>query len=733
MRNLLMPKRSLLLFACIAALRSLAPAEINRLQLGARISSNRATFRVYSAHATRMELDVFRAPFNAAEVSRTLLDRDPTTSVWSVSIPLSEIRKELKITGIIYYGYRAWGPNWTYDPAWQKGSSAGFVADVDQDGNRFNPNKLLIDPYAHEISHDPVNPRNLDGTVYASGSENRLKDSGPVAPKGILLRELAAVPPGPASPFKDDIIYEVQLRGLTNADPAIPARLRGTFRGAAMKARKLKSLGVTAVEFLPVQETQNDSNDADPHHANYWGYATLDYFAPDRRYSSDKSPGGPSREFQNMVSAFHAAGLKVFIDVVYNHTGEGYAWHPADTGTYNLLSWRGLDNSTYYSLTADRQSSWDNTGVGGNYNAQNTVAQDLIVDSLAYWRQTLGVDGFRFDLASVLGNTCEHGCFNFNKLARQTALNRLAKEFSGIPLIAEPWAIGDGTYQLGNFPAAWSEWNGVFRDDVRRAQNKLGVSSVTTGELATRFAGSSDLLQNNGRKPWNSVNFIVAHDGFTLADLYRFESKNNNQPFPAGPSDGGTDNNESWDQNGNPVEQTKAARTGFALLMVSAGVPMVNGGDEFLRSLNGNNNPYNLDTSFNWLNYRLEADQSAFHEFAQRIIAFRRDHPALRPAEFYSPQQVLWLRPDGGTADAAYFNNPDDHAIAWLINGTSLGDPARAIYVAYNAWSGAVDFTLPPTHSWVRVADTSIGFGKTALSSPKYTLAARSLLLLVDE
>jgi isoamylase len=719
---------------CTAALGlSLAPAEINRLQLGAHLSSNTATFRVYSSHATRIELDLFRAPFGADEVSRTLLQRDPATSVWSVSIPLSEIRKHLKITSAIYYGYRAWGPNWTYDAAWTKGSAAGFVADVDQDGNRFNPNKLLIDPYAREISHDPLNPRNLDANVFASGAENRLKDSGPVAPKGIVLRELAAAPPGPASPVKDDIIYEVHVRGLTKSDPAIAASVRGTFRGAAMKASQLKSLGITAVEFLPVQETQNDTNDADPQHANYWGYATLDYFAPDRRFSSDKSPGGPTREFQSMVSAFHAAGLKVFIDVVYNHTGEGYAWHPADTSTYNLLSWRGLDNSTYYSLTGDRQNSWDNTGVGGNYNTANTAAQDLIVDSLAYWRQTLGVDGFRFDLASVLGNTCEHGCFKFDKLAPQTALNRLAKEFPRTPLIAEPWAIGDGTYQVGNFPAGWSEWNGMFRDDVRRAQNKLGAGALTTGELATRLAGSSDLYQNNGRMPWNSVNFIVAHDGFTLADLYHFDLKNNNQPFPAGPSDGGTDDNLSWDQNGNRVEQSKAERTGFALLMLSSGVPMMTGGDEFLRSLNGNNNPYNLDTSFNWLNYSLSADQSSFLAFARRMIAFRRQHPALHPADFYSPRQLLWFRPDGGSADAAYLSNPDGHVLAWLLDAAALGDPARAIYVAYNGWSGPVDFTLPPGHSWVRVGDTSTGFTEAALSASTYTVAARSLLLLLEK
>jgi len=252
-----------------------------------------------------------------------------------------------------------------------------------------------------------------------------------------------------------------------------------------------------------------------------------------------------------MVKAFHDVGMKVFIDVVYNHTGEGGAWNQNDKTTYNLFSLRGLDNTTYYSLTADLQNSWDNTGVGGNFNTYNPVAQDLIVDSLAYWYNTMGVDGFRFDLASVLGNTCQDGCFKFDKMDPATALNRIVREFPPRPaqggnwvdLIAEPWAIGDGTFQVGNFPSGWSEWNGSYRDTLRAAQNDLGVVQVSIATLATRFAGSSDLFQNNGRSPWNSVNFMVAHDGFTLKDLYSCNSPNNSQPWPYGPSDGGSTSN----------------------------------------------------------------------------------------------------------------------------------------------------------------------------------------------
>jgi isoamylase len=453
-----------------------------------------------------------------------------------------------------------------------------------------------------------------------------------------------------------------------------------------------------------------------------------------------------------MVKAYHDAGLKVFIDVVYNHTGEGYAYHPDDTRTYNLLSWRGLDNPTYYELTNDFQFSWDNSGTGGNYNTVNPVAQDAIVDSLAWWRDELGVDGFRFDLAAVLGNMCDHGRFKFDKLDPKTALNRIARDLSprgalggeGVDLIAEPWAIGDDTYQVGSFPSGWSEWNDKFRDTIRRSQNKLGVDSFTTGQLATRFAGSSDLFQNNGRRPWNSINFVVAHDGFTLADLYRFNSKNDNQPYPNGPSDGGSDNNVSWDQGGNGSDQRKAARNGLALLMLSAGTPMMTGGDEFLRSLNGNNNAYNLDTSFNWLNYTLGSEQKTFLTFARRLLDFRAKHPALRPADFYTGEQLQWLKPDGKTADKAYFDNPDNHAIAWAIKGEDFRDSAAAIFVAYNAWSGEVAFQLPSPamgRKWFRVMDTSPSMESFAnfvaagteepLTSVSYKLGPRAVLLAI--
>jgi len=303
-------------------------------------------------------------------------------NIWSISLQTSQL--DSRLSGTIYYGYRAWGPNWTYSSSWQPGSSTGFISDVDAQGNRFNPNKLLTDPYAKELSHDHYTPQFNDNTVYASGSLHRNKDSAINAPKGIILTsDNQSFGIKPTRAFRDDVVYEVHVRGLTKNDTSIPAQYRGTYQGAALKAAYLADLGVTAVEFLPVQETQNDTNDEvlSTDGDNYWGYMTLNYFAPDRRYSSDKSAGGPTKEFKAMVKAFHDKGIKVFIDVVYNHTGEGGAWIGGNSSTYNLFSFRGLDNPTYYSLTSDKQLSWDNTGVGGNYNTLNPIAQDVIIDS----------------------------------------------------------------------------------------------------------------------------------------------------------------------------------------------------------------------------------------------------------------------------------------------------------------------------------------------------------------
>lgn len=707
-----------------------AQAIVNQHNLGASYTHNnqKINFNVYSLSATKIELYLYDQASGVSEVAHYDLSKNQH-NVWSISLDVNTL--DARLSSTLYYGYRAWGPNWSYDPSWTKGSNTGFINDVDAFGNRFNPNKLLTDPYAKELSHDHLTPEWTDGTIYASGANYRNIDSGIQAPKGVLLPNSAAsIGVKPTRALKDDVIYEVNVRGLTQNDSSIPPQYRGTYQGAALKAAYLADLGITAVEFLPVQETQNDTNDVvmSTEGDNYWGYMTLNYFAPDRRYASDKTAGGPTKEFKAMVKAFHDKGIKVLIDVVYNHTGEGGAWVNGDSSTYNLYSWRGLDNPTYYSLTNDLQHSWDNTGVGGNYNTVNPVAQNLIIDSLAYWQTELGVDGFRFDLASVLGNTCEHGCFHYDKMANNTALNRIINEFTerpawggqGTDFIAEPWAIGGNSYQVGGFPSGWSEWNGKYRDTIRKDQNQMGSADITLGQLADMFTGSASLYQDDGRKPWNSVNFIVAHDGFTLKDLYSCNGKDNSQPWPWGTSDGGESDNHSWDQGwyNQAQEQRKAARNGLALLMLSAGTPMITGGDEYLRSLQCNNNPYNLDSIANWLNFTWNSDQANFNAFTKGMIEFRKNHPALRPADFYQSidtnnnnmEQLRWFKPDGSVAQGGYFNDSNNHAVAYRIDSSEFGEQTSAIYIAYNGWSGQVNFILPwPGNgkNWYRVTDTS--------------------------
>ncbi|MDR4479555.1 MAG: isoamylase [Nitrospira sp.] len=746
------------LFSCLEA------GALGSKGLGVTGDDHALTFRIYSSRATRLELWLYGESFGAEEKARVLMTKDPATHLWAATLPRPTIRNELGIDGVIYYGYRAWGPNWTYDPSWTKGSEIGFHQDVDGEGNRFNPNKLLLDPYAIEVSHDPVTPRQSDGGIYASGQGRRRIDTGAAASKGVIIAN-APVHLGarPTRPFKDDIIYEVHLRGFTRNDASIPKPFRGTYRGAGLKAPYLNSIGVTAVEFLPVHELQNEANDVvqSTKDDDYWGYSNYNYFAPDRRYAADKAPGGPTREWREMVRAFHDHGIKVYLDVVYNHTGEGGLWDGDET-TANIISYRGLDNPSYYELTADNKKYYDCTGVNGNFNAAHEVIRDLIVDSLAYWKNDLGVDGFRFDLAPLLGNTFVKDGFRFNKFDSKNALNRAVRELparpaaggEGVDLIAEPWMPKCDGQQQGNFPSGWAEWNDKFRNTFREHQNKLGIAQVTPGQLAMRFAGSEDWFKDDGRRPWHSVNFMAAHDGFTLRDLYSYNSKQNNQPWPLGPSDGGTDDNRSWDQGGDQSLQRQAARNGLAFLMLSSGVPMITGGDEMYRTQFGNNNPYNLDSEKIYLDYAEATRFPAFFRYAKKLMVFRLAHPSLRPATFFDGtdhngnalKDITWLSDRGGEADEGYMRNPDNHFLAYRLDGTEAEDSVRSIYVAYNGWSERVTATLPVNLTgakWYRVGDTAAwmeskdnftGAGQEELmEGDTYVLAGRSVLVLVEK
>jgi isoamylase len=390
------------------------------------------TVGVDSTRATRVEVWVYADPHDAEPVLTEVLEPVSDTR-WEVIIDGEALRDAGVET--IYYGFRAWGPNWPYDPAWEPGTEVGFIADVDAEGNRFNPNKLLIDPYAREISHDPQTIEEGGHAVFASGPDRRQLDSGRRAPKSIVLPELEPLPPGPDRPFSRDVVYEVHVRGLTRNDPAVEEACRGTYAGAATRAEFLAELGVTAVEFLPIHETDNDHNDREEgaEGDNYWGYSTLNYFAPDRRYACDKSPGGPTREFREMVEAFHAEGIKVYIDVVYNHTGETGTWGVSDTAA--IFSMRGLDNAAYYQLSEDGLGYVDNSGVGANLDVTSPLAKQLVMESLRYAHEQLGVDGYRFDLAAVLGNQCSAGCFEYGQ---QGLLTEIAEAFAR-PDEGGPW------------------------------------------------------------------------------------------------------------------------------------------------------------------------------------------------------------------------------------------------------------------------------------------------------
>ncbi|MDB5218941.1 MAG: alpha amylase catalytic region, partial [Myxococcaceae bacterium] len=657
-----------------------------------RYASGELEVRVRAPNATRVELCLFAKALGGKEVLRLPMDRE--ADAFRLHLDAATLHGA-DLDGTIYYGLRAFGPNWPWTASFVPGTEIGFVSDVDADGNRMNPNKLLLDPYALEVSHDPINLENGDGSSFRTGPGSRATDSGPLAPKGIVVAPPVARPTGqPERPIRDDVVYEVHVRGFTKNDPTVPEADRGTYRGAASRAKYLRDLGVRVIELLPLHESPNDQNDRTPESDgdNYWGYSTLAFFAPDRRYAADKSPGGPTRELRAMVDAFHAEGIKVWVDVVFNHTAEG----GANGGSATIYGFRGLDNRTYYELGDAASGYVSSNGVGPNFNTGDPVTGDLVVDSLRYWHDDLGVDGFRFDLAPIVANACTRSCYRFDAKGLPT---RIAKELParpddggpGVDLVAEPWGLANGSYQVGGFPKGWSEWNDHYRDTMRRSLNRLGVADVAPRELAQRVRGSADVYAGAGRPPAASIDLLVAHDGMTLADLFRYDAKNNGQAWPFGPSGGGTDSDLAYSQGGDPARQRAAARAAFALATVSAGVPMITGGDERLRTQHGNNNAYNLDSPGIWLDWTPSANADAFATFAARAFAFRSAHAALRPAMHWREPfdakgaQVTWLRDDGQPADAAYLDATAHHFLAWSLDGASLGDDARALLVVYNS------------------------------------------------
>lgn len=723
--------------------------------LGANVKGDKTSFVLYSANATKVLLEIYSKPFGDAVPLYDYWMTKDSNNYWRITLN-GNLKNAI-------YAFRCWGPNWEYSDEWQRGgSSIGFISDCDSNGNRFNPNKVVFDPYAKEITHDPSNKDALSHSpstekpynALSTGEDFRNYDSGKIAPKGYVISDSTSYGTKPGIPQKDAIIYEAHVRGITNhsstaklssllsgysqfdAVQDIPSKYRGTYKGASYLVPYLKALGINTIELLPVHETDNDANPDDGPGGNFWGYMTFDYFAPDRRYSYDKTPGGPTKEFKEMVKAFHDAGMEVYLDVVYNHSGEGGPWNGSkdNNAQVTVVSMRGIDNSTYYSLVpSDKSAYWETTGCGNNLQCDNPYVRGFILDSLEYWIDEMGVDGFRFDLATVLGReySSSSSGWDYNLNAETTVKIAELGKAKNVEMIAESWDCGNNSYQVGNFPDGWAGWNGYYRDSIR----------AFVGNGAERAAISytdgiyGSLNHFGAEEP--SVNFVVAHDGFTLADLCSYSGAGNalngTLQWPFGPSDGGNGDNNSLGTGTEAASNRQRARNYFAMQMFSAGIPMIVYGDEFGRTQNGNNNPYNIDSVATWNNYSMVATDSPHtvstgsdgkaecgtytdkfgkfanteikngnFDFARFVMNERLNNESLRqitgvdaPIEWYSTAGVKGWE-DSGCKKAV------------MINGSGAKN-GGTYYMMINMTGYDASFTIPSPSSgkeWTRIVDT---------------------------
>jgi isoamylase len=688
--------------------------------LGATWDGLGVNFAIFSAHATKVELCLFDDR-GEREVERIALP-EYTDEVWHGYLP--DARPGTT------YGFRVHGP---YEPA---------------AGHRFNPNKLLLDPYARQIvGHIDWNPA-LFGYVLESGDDLSFdkRDSAPCMVKARVIdpaftwgRERR-----PETPWERTIIYEMHVKGFTQLHPRLAEPLRGTY--AALTQQEIISyladLGVTAVELLPVQTFVDDSHLADKGLRNYWGYNTLAFFAPARRYAS--VPDFAFAEFKEMVAHLHASNIEVILDVVYNHTPEGNEKGPT-------LSFKGIDNASYYRLAPDRRYYINDTGTGNTVNLSNGRVLQLVMDSLRYWATEMRVDGFRFDLATILAREPE----GFDEDGRFLDACRQDPVLSQVKLIAEPWDCGPGGYQVGRFAPGWAEWNDRYRDTVRAFWR--GDPGMLP-ELAARFCASADLFDRRGRKPWGSVNFITAHDGFTLNDLVSYNDKHNEA--------NGEDNRDGHSHNlsnnyghEGPTDDATIAevrlrqmRNLLATLLLSRGTPMLLGGDEFARTQRGNNNAYCQDNEISWVDWSaIGAPGAELSRFTQRVIGLRRALPMLRRGRFLTGRtdeqlgvkDVGWLSPSGAEMQPENWSDPNARCLGVLLDGRAqetgvrrLGTDATLLLIM-NAYHDVVPFTLPAAvggSEWVCLIDTNrpelaqlprFSFGHA------YQVTGRSLLLFM--
>ena len=617
--------------------------------LGATWDGKGVNFALFSENAEKVELCLFPAADALREDCRVLLS-EQSNHVWHVYLP--EARPGW------LYGYRVHGP---YSPA---------------SGLRFNPWKVLIDPYARGIARRVQWDDAMFSYPLGNPGEDLVldtTDNAPYAPLGVVIDPTYQWGDDrpPCIPWEETIIYEVHVKGFTATHPDVPERLRGTYAGLASEPviDYLLSLGVTAVELLPVHQFASEYSLVKRGLTNYWGYNTLSYFAPDNRYGSGLMSNVD--EFKMMVRTLHDAGIEVILDVVYNHTAEGNHLGPT-------LSLRGIDNPTYYRLVGENPRFYmDYTGCGNTLNMRHPQVLQLIMDSLRYWVTHMHVDGFRFDLASALAR-------ELHEVDRLSAFFDVIQQdpvVSQVKLIAEPWDIGEGGYQVGNFPPLWTEWNGRYRDCIRRFWKGEGRQ---VAELATRLSGSSDLYEQGGRRPHASINFITAHDGFTLNDLVSYNQKHNE----ANGEDNrdGTDDNISWNcgeegpTDNSEIRELRARqmRNFLATLLLSQGVPMILGGDEFGRTQQGNNNAYCQDNPQSWYSWELSERQQEFLDFVRQLLAFRAHHPVFRRRHFLTgegstegEQDVSWWHPSGRPMEGADWKDPKLRSLGMLLSASA--------------------------------------------------------------
>ncbi len=648
--------------------------------LGATWDGLGTNFALYSEHAERVDLVLFDRSEDASP-SRVLTLPERTGPVWHGYLP--------KLRPGQLYGYRVQGP---YHP---------------QAGHRFNPHKVLLDPYAKAIGRPLRWHDSLFGYRIGDPAEDlslSQEDSAPHALLGAVVEDAFEWGDDhpPDIPWEETLIYETHVKGISKRHPEIPEEMRGTYLALASDpiVDHLKSLGVTTVELLPVQAFVNDRHLVERGLTNYWGYNPLAYFAAEPAYAAN-GPTSAVREFKMMVRALHAAGLEVIIDVVYNHTGEGNHLGPT-------LSFRGIDNASYYKLSPDPRYYMDYTGTGNTLDPGNPYVLQLITDSLRYWVQQMHVDGFRFDLAAALAREF----YDVNMLASFFKIIQQDPVLSRVKLIAEPWDVGEGGYQVGNFPWLWAEWNGRYRDAVRRFWRG---DAGQTGEFATRVAGSADLYARHGRKPYASINFVTAHDGFTLEDLVSHQHKHNEANLEDNRD--GTDENYSTNcgvEGPSEDPAVLACREGIkrgliTTLMFSQGVPMLLGGTELSLTQHGNNNGYCQDNELTWYQWELDGRRRDFLAFVRRVTAFWRAHPTFRRRQFMTGEpapdgsrDVIWWHPAGREMTMEDWHNPRLHTLGMLLEGQALrdvdarGNPVRddTLLVLFNA-GRPVRFVLP--------------------------------------